>query len=318
MIHGRFLIGALCSITLLAGPVFAEFQRVFENPGDGQEASDIGVISGWVFSTTGNPVTLQLFIDGVADQTIPCCGSRPDVAAAIAGAPANTGFGLLVNHKRLTPGPHTLAVQFSATGETPVTDIHNVIIVKPGGLSGENPETFFSFLSDLDVTNATVALDATAGEIIVAPVAAHDRGAPDGSGQERQSTLRLAWLNGRQSFNIVSAASGNEFAAVQTILTNNCALSGCHDGQGSVLPRSMDLRAGQAFRSLVGNKSLENSGLFRVNPGDDEVSYLYQKIRPSPAPAVGARMPIGGALTDEQIAVIENWINVGAPPPQPQ
>lgn len=316
MIHGRFLIGALCSITLLAGPVFAEFQRVFENPGDGQEASDIGVISGWVFSTTGNPVTLQLFIDGVADQTIPCCGSRPDVAAAIAGAPANTGFGLLVNHKRLTPGPHTLAVQFSATGETPVTDIHNVIIVKPGGLSGENPETFFSFLSDLDVTNATVALDATAGEIIVAPVAAHDRSAPDGSGQVRQSTLRLAWLNGQQSFNIVSAASGTEFAAVQAILTTSCA--GCHNGVGTTLPGVLDLRDGQAFRSLVGNKSLENSSLFRINPGDDDASFLYQKIIATPTIDRGTRMPLGGALTDEQIAVIENWINVGAPPPQPQ
>lgn len=317
MIHGRFLIGALCSISLLTGPAFAEIQRVFENPGDGQEASDIGVVSGWVFSTTGNPVTVQLFIDGAAAETIPCCGPRPDVASSVAGAPSNTGFGLLRNHKRLIPGTHTIAVQFSATGESPVTDTHTVTVVKPGGLSGEDPETFFSFLSDLDVTNANVALDAPVGEIIVAPVAAHDRSAPSGSGQTRQSTLRIAWLNGQQSFNIVSAASGNEFAAVQTILTNNCAVSGCHDGGGSVLPRSLDLRAGQAFRSLVALKSTENSSYFRINPGDDETSFLYQKIIADPTIERGARMPFGGPfLTDEQIDVIENWINIGAPPPQ--
>lgn len=314
MIHGRFLIGALCSITLLTGPAFAEFQRVFENPGDGHEVSDVGVVSGWVFSTTGNPVTVQLLIDGVATETIPCCGPRPDVAGAVTGAPANTGFGLLRNHKRLTPGTHTIAVQFSATGESPVTDTHTVMVVKPGGLSGENPETFFSFLSDLDVTNATVALDAAAGEIIAAPVAAHDRSAPDGSGQVRQSTLRLAWLNGQQSFNIVSAASGNEFAAVQAIFTTSCA--GCHNGGSTTLPGVLDLRDGHAFRSLVGNKSIENSGLFRINPGDDDASFLYQKIIANPTIDRGTRMPLGGALTDEQIDVIENWINVGAPPPQ--
>jgi hypothetical protein len=315
MIHGRFLIGALCSITLFAGPVFAEFQRAFENPGEGQEASDIGVVSGWVFSTTGNPVTVRLLIDGAAAETIPCCGPRPDVASNRAGAPLNTGFGLLRNHKRLTPGTHTIAVQFSATGEAPVTDTHTVTIVKPGGLSGEDPETFFSFLSDLDVRNASVTLDAEVGEIIVTPVAAHDQNAPDGSGLERQSTLRLAWLNGRQAFNIVSAASGNEFAAVQGILTTNCA--SCHNGGSTSLPGSLDLRNGQAFRSLVGIKSTENSGLFRINPGvNEDRSYLYQKITATPTIDRGPRMPIGGALTDEQINVIENWIKVGAPPPQ--
>lgn len=314
MIHGRFFIGSLCSLALMAGPASAEFQRVFENPGDGQEVSDVGVISGWVFSPTGNPVTVQLLIDGVAMETIPCCGPRPDVVGSVAGAPPNTGFGLLRNHKRLTPGPHTIAVQFSATGETPVTDTHTVTVVKPGGLSGEDPETFFSLLSDLDVTNATVALDATAGEIIVTPVAVHDRSAPSGSGQVRQSTLRLAWLNSRQAFNIVSAASGNEFAAVQSILTNNCA--SCHNGGSSVLPGALDLRDGHAFRSLVAIKSTENANYFRINPGDDEVSYLYQKIIANPTIERGSRMPLGGpSLSEEQINVIENWINAGAPPP---
>jgi mono/diheme cytochrome c family protein len=316
MNHGRFFIGALCLTGLLVRPASAEFQRVFENPGDGQEVSDIGVISGWVFSTTGNPVTVQLFIDGAPGETIPCCGSRLDVVANVPGAPLTTGFGLLANHKNLTSGPHTVAIQFTAMGESPVTDTHTVTVVKPGGQAGEAAETF-SFLSDLDVTNATVALDSTAGEIIVTPVAAHDQGAPAGSGQVRQATLRLAWLNGRQDFNIVASSSGSEFAAAEAILAANCGVSGCHDGGGTILPRSMDLRAGQAFRSIVAIKSTENGTLFRVNPGDDDASYLYQKIIANPTVDRGSRMPLGGPfLSDDQINAIETWINAGAPPPQ--
>ena len=61
------------------------------------------------------------------------------------------------------------------------------------------------------------------------------------------------------------------------------------------------------------------SSHFRINPGDDEASYLYQKIIAGGNIASGTqRMPLGGPfLTDEQIDTIENWINAGAPPPQP-
>jgi hypothetical protein len=80
----------------------------------------------------------------------------------------------------------------------------------------------------------------------------------------------------------------------------------------------MDLRAGQAFRDLVPIKSMEMASHFRINPGDPNASYLYQKIIEGGNIAAGtSRMPIGGALSNEQIETIRNWILAGAPPPQP-
>ncbi|MBI3246085.1 MAG: hypothetical protein HYZ50_06225 [Deltaproteobacteria bacterium] len=315
MTHGRFVSGALCALMFAALPASAEIRRVFENPPNEEEVSDVSVVSGWGYSTTGNPVTVEFSIDGGPMDAVPCCGPRADVTAANPGAPLNTSFGVLVNHKNLTLGAHTVAVRFSATGETPVTDTHTVTVVKPGGRSGETPGTIFSFLSDLDVSNANVALDSAAEEFIVAPVTAHDK-SPDvgGSGLTRASTLRLAWLNSRQSFNIVSAASGTEFTTVQQLFTQRCALSGCHTGGSPA--QQLNLSTNKAFGNLVPIKSTEDSSRFRINPGDTAASYLYQKIIPGGS-IIGSRMPlIGGFLSGAEIATIANWINAGAPPPQ--
>jgi hypothetical protein len=310
---------AAASLVLLAAPsVQATFQFNFENPGEGQEVSGITTISGWVFSTTGNPVSVQLFVDGAPTQTIPCCGSRLDVQKRVTGAPANTGFGLLQNYGLLSPGPHTIGVKFAASGEADQLVTHNVIVAKPGGRSGENAATFFSFLNNLDMGDARVAVDSDTDELIVAPVSVEDVSAPDGSGLTRQATLRLRWERSLQSFETVKAGSDGSFAAVQQIFTNRCAIPNCHVTGG---PTPMALSAGQAFGNLVPIKSTEIPNLFRINPGDDKASYLYQKIIPNPTiTIVGVRMPLGcsgsSCLSDSEIQTIEDWINNGAAPPQ--
>ena len=271
-----------------------------------------------VFTTTGNPpVTVQLFIDGALSGPLLCCGPRQDVVDTVPGAPLNTSFAALVNIKELSAGDHTLGFEFTATGDpqSPRRENRTITVVKPGSRSGE-PGSSFNFLSSLDTPDdANVGVDSATGEIIIAPTRA-----VDAESGERDATLKLAWRRSTQAYEIVSAASGTEFAAVQEIFNSRCAMSGCHDGAGPALPGVMDLRAGQAFRSLVAIKSSEDSTRFRINPGDDEVSYLYQKIIEGGA-IVGARMPQGcsGAtcLSDSDIQAIENWINAGAPPPQP-
>lgn len=321
MKKGRLLGVAFCVVFLTTSWAQAAFHVEFENPGADKEASGVSLVSGWVFSDLqGNPpVTVRLFIDGVDTEPIPCCGARPDVQARVAGAPANTGFGLLRNFGRLSPGQHIIGVQFSANGEMPLLVNHTVTIVKPGGITGENPETFFSFLNTLDPGDANVAVDSNNGEIIVAPVTVQDRNPPDGSGLTRKSTLRLRWEQGTQSFETVSAASDTSFEAVQTIFTNHCALSGCHDS--ATHAQNQDLSAGHAFQSIVAIKSTEDPSLFRVNPGEDEdESLLYRKITGENLPPPGTRMPLGCSgntcLSDQDIQTIENWIIGGAAPPQ--
>jgi mono/diheme cytochrome c family protein len=308
-----FLGVTFCAFLLTAVPARAEFRHAVENPGEGQqELSDVTTLSGWVFSTTGNPVTVQLFIDNEPSGPLLCCGPRQDIVDGVPGAPLNTSFSALFNIKELAAGDHTLGFEFSATGETSLRVDRNITVVKPGSRSGE-PGSSFNFLSDLDTTGANVGVDSTTGEIIIAPTTA-----VDAESGERDATLKLAWRRSTQAYEIVSAASGTEFAAVQEIFNSRCAV--CHNGAGLDLPGVLDLREGQAFRSLVAIKSSEDSTRFRINPGDDEVSYLYQKIIEG-GTITGGRMPLGcsGAtcLSDSDIQAIENWINTGAAPPQP-
>ena len=53
--------------------------------------------------------------------------------------------------------------------------------------------------------------------------------------------------------------------------------------------------------------------LNRVEPGDPDMSYLVWKIE-GRSGIVGARMPLGGVLPDENIQTIRDWIEAGANP----
>jgi len=102
-------------------------------------------------------------------------------------------------------------------------------------------------------------------------------------------------------------------AAVQPILTANCALSGCHAGASPA--QGMNLSLGQAFANIVSVPSNE-SGLLRVKPSEPDSSYLVHKIQGTQGTVGGSggRMPLGrAALSQAQIDVIRQWIADGAP-----
>ena len=101
-------------------------------------------------------------------------------------------------------------------------------------------------------------------------------------------------------------------AAVQPILTANCALSGCHAGSSPA--QGMNLSSGQAFANIVSVPSNE-SGLLRVKPSEPDSSYLVHKIQgtQSTVGGSGGRMPLGrAALSQAQIDIIRQWIADGA------
>jgi len=96
------------------------------------------------------------------------------------------------------------------------------------------------------------------------------------------------------------------FAAVQQILTGNCA--GCHPPN-----QGLDLTTGHAYASVVDVPSREAPSLMRVKPGDPANSYLFQKVTQA-KPLVGARMPREGPpLTSDEITTLRSWIEQGAP-----
>jgi hypothetical protein len=70
-----------------------------------------------------------------------------------------------------------------------------------------------------------------------------------------------------------------------------------------------------AYDNLVGVPSAGVPDLTRVVAGDSESSYLINKLEGTHLDigGVGAQMPLGGMLSQEQIDEIRAWIDEGAP-----
>lgn len=106
---------------------------------------------------------------------------------------------------------------------------------------------------------------------------------------------------------------------IQPIFDRNCATSFCHAGTN---PRQgLSLEAGKSYENIVDVPSAEAPSAMRVKSSDAENSYLYRKLEGEQADlgGSGGRMPFGKpALAEDQIKLIEDWINQGAlkePPP---
>ena len=96
-----------------------------------------------------------------------------------------------------------------------------------------------------------------------------------------------------------------------TIFSPMC--SGCHTGQGTTLPSSMDLSsAAGSFAALVNVASRQQPSVMRVAPSNPDASYLVRKIEGAPG-INGARMPLGGPFLDQAtIDQVRAWITAGA------
>lgn len=111
------------------------------------------------------------------------------------------------------------------------------------------------------------------------------------------------------------AGGGGPFPATleaiqANVFTPSCALSFCH---GAAMQAGMDLREGAAFSNIVDVPSVELTGMDRIEPFEPDNSYLICKLENCPV-IVGSQMPlIGGPLGPSIIAVIREWVLIGAP-----
>lgn len=104
------------------------------------------------------------------------------------------------------------------------------------------------------------------------------------------------------------------FTSIQdNIFTPSCALAGCHSSASAQV--GMSLAEGEAYDNIVGVESTEAAGLNRIEAFDPDNSYLIHKLEGTQESVggSGARMPKNSsALTDEQIAILREWITNGA------
>jgi hypothetical protein len=109
----------------------------------------------------------------------------------------------------------------------------------------------------------------------------------------------------------VGANQGISFSRdIQPIFNTNCVI--CHQGVG---PAGLGLDPGLSYVNLVAKPSSE-SKLPRVAPGIPQGSYLVHKLQGTQLSVGGSggQMPYGGMpLPPPQIALIEGWIQEGAP-----
>ncbi|MFQ5456505.1 MAG: hypothetical protein ACE5EA_09960 [Nitrospirota bacterium] len=102
-----------------------------------------------------------------------------------------------------------------------------------------------------------------------------------------------------------------KLSSIETkIFEKSCAFPGCHGDIDT--KRGLNLKFGKSRENLVDVDSDEKPGVGRVVPGDPDNSYLILKLEGN-SNIDGERMPLNGsALTNEEIAVIREWITNGA------
>ena len=99
---------------------------------------------------------------------------------------------------------------------------------------------------------------------------------------------------------------GGMFATIQQdIFDRTC--TGCH-GEG----RWLDLSAGASYQTLVGQPSTVFEGRTRVLPGSAAESVLYTILTTSESADLGTDHQTQFTLSEEQFALIGDWIDDGA------
>ncbi len=118
----------------------------------------------------------------------------------------------------------------------------------------------------------------------------------------------------------IGACVGQSFAstwdAIQTVIFQN---QGCTNGicHGAAMLGGLDLRPPNAHANLINMASSIDPLRDRVEPGDQDLSILWLKLAENTQGnsnlAPGSGMPVGGAISADELEALRLWIRGGAP-----
>lgn len=101
------------------------------------------------------------------------------------------------------------------------------------------------------------------------------------------------------------------FTNVQAIFTASCS---CHLAPPGVGNGMLSLAMADAYANIFNKKSVGLPTMNLVTPMDSSNSYLYLKLTGEfvAAGGKGDKMPLGPALTADQLLLVQEWIDAGA------
>lgn len=105
--------------------------------------------------------------------------------------------------------------------------------------------------------------------------------------------------------------SGTSSGSVEQLLSNKCAIAGCHGDSGTAA-EGLVLSASVALRNTVNVPSSQDPARKLIAPGQPSASYLFCKVDPSCSQIVGAHMPLGTPLTTAELDLLRSFIASGA------
>src|SRR5262249_2848319 len=136
-----YVVGLGGTVHRLLNPTLppSAMEATVESPEDEAIVSGVALVRGWAFAARPGVQIggVELFIDGLLADDIPCCSERADVQAAFPQFPApntlHSGWATTRNWGILTAGRHTVGVVIkNSAGQTLFTKTRTVTVVKPG------------------------------------------------------------------------------------------------------------------------------------------------------------------------------------------
>jgi len=114
----------------------------------------------------------------------------------------------------------------------------------------------------------------------------------------------------------IGQSYNSTFEAIQSVIFENrgCTNNICH---GSSMQGGLDLTPANAHANIVNVPSSVDPARDRIEPGDQNLSIMWLKLAENtlgdPNIAPGGGMPVGGALTTDELEAMRLWIRAGAP-----
>jgi hypothetical protein len=133
----------------------------------------------------------------------------------------------------------------------------------------------------------------------------------DGDATDKDKVKFTCRPEGDKIYALTDLYTGTFDRIRRQIFTPTCAISTCHDSESH--ENDLILLAGAAYGNLVNvapyNPAAELDGLYRITPGDPEMSFLYRKITADLPFGYGDAMPLeDDPLDPELIELVRLWI----------